>query len=329
MVNATGSPNTADTLGSQGSVVVSGDYLFTVNAGSNTLSMFAIDEQDPFRPRLIGTPADTLGQFPISVDYSPKLRQACVLNGGAVAGVACFSVDSKMGLVSSGPLRKLPRNIINETTPPSGPPGSAAQVLFDPSSTALFATVKGNAGSTPPKPGSFAVWPVEDGSVSYGDPVVTQVSDLLMNFGFSFIDERKIFLSDPSFGASILSVQEDFTLVEEDHVVISGQKAVCWTQYWQSTETLYAIDAGTNDLYELSATTGALENAITVSGLGSSANVTGLFDSAISNGSMYSLTDVNGISVVNLEEKSQVQYLDLEGFGQRQFYMGMAVWSSW
>lgn len=327
MVNATGFQNTADTLGSQGSVVVSGNYLFTINAGSNTLSMFEIDEWDPCHPRLIGSPVDTLGQFPISVDYSPKLRQACVLNGGAVAGVACFSVDPREGLVSSGSLRALPSSVIDESTPPSGPPGSAAQVLFNPSSTALFATIKGNAGSVPPKLGSFAAWPVEqDGNISHESPVMTQISDIFMNFGFTFITDERIFLSDPSFGASILKVQENLKIVEGTHVVIPGQVAVCWTQYWQSTDTLYAIDAGTHDVYTLSATTGALESPILVSASTTSANITGLFDSAIKNGLMYSLTDVNGISVTDLSEKALVQYLDLEGFGQRQYYMGMATW---
>lgn len=328
-VNATGAPLTVDTLGSQGSVVVQGDYLFTVNSGSNTLSMFAIDERDPLHPRLIGAPVNTLGQFPISVDYSTKLRQVCVLNGGAIAGVACFSVDAEDGLSPTGPLRTLPGDILNAMTPPSGPPDSAAQVLFDPNSTALLATIKGNAGSVPPKLGSFAVWPVEAGMVSHGDPVVTQISDVFMNFGFSFVDERKIFLGDPSFGAAILTFQDNLTVVEVEHVVIPGQQAVCWTQYWQPTETLYAIDAASHDLHTLSAVSGDLESPINVSGLDGTTNITGLFDSAISNGFMYSLTAENGISVINLAEKTSTQYFDLETFGQRQYYTGMATWTSW
>jgi hypothetical protein len=48
-------------------------YLFTVNAGSNTISFFSIDKNDPSHPKLINT-APTLGEFPSSVAYSSKLN---------------------------------------------------------------------------------------------------------------------------------------------------------------------------------------------------------------------------------------------------------------
>jgi hypothetical protein len=329
MVNSTGFQNTADPLGSQGSVIVDGEYLFTVNAGSNTLSMFAIDPWNPLHPRLIGSPVDTLGEFPVSVDYSAKIQQACVLNGGAVAGVACFSVDPYKGVKASGPLRKLSAKIINETTPPSGPPGSAAQVLFNPDSSALFATVKGNPGSKPVQSGSFSAWPVVDGLVCEEDAIVTQDPNIILNFGFSFVDESTIFLSDPSFGTAFLGTGGNLSLAEETHLIIPDQVAVCWTQYWQPSETLYAIDAGINQIHTINASTRTLETPIIVTGMGTSANVSGVFDSAVNNGLMYSLLDTNGISVVDLVKKEQVQYLDLEGFGQRQYYTGMATWPSW
>ncbi len=49
-------------------------YLFTVNPGSNTVSFFVIDHNDPLHPRLVGEPAGTLGEFPISVTYSSSLK---------------------------------------------------------------------------------------------------------------------------------------------------------------------------------------------------------------------------------------------------------------
>ena len=48
-------------------------YLFTVNPGSNTVSMFSIKPSDPLHPVLVGNPADTLGDFPMSVAYSSSL----------------------------------------------------------------------------------------------------------------------------------------------------------------------------------------------------------------------------------------------------------------
>lgn len=251
-----------------------------------------------------------------------NISTACVLNGGAVAGVACFSVDDH-GLHADGPLRKLSSSIINESTPPTGPPGSAAQVLFNPDSSAVFATVKGNAGSKPVKLGSLVAWPVVNGDVSTAEPVVTQIGDLTMDFGFIFISESTIFLSDPSFGASLLEVQSDLKAIETVHTVIPKQMALCWTQYEPSLNTLYAIDALTPNVFLLNAQSGALEGAIAAPGSGS--NI-GVFDSAIWEGKMYSLPATNGLLVFDLAEKKQVQYVDLTGFGVRQHYQGMAVW---
>lgn len=63
-----------DGLFSADAVVVSGQFLFSVNAGSNTLSMFTIDPTNAQKLTLVGKPANTLGEFPVSVAYSAKLN---------------------------------------------------------------------------------------------------------------------------------------------------------------------------------------------------------------------------------------------------------------
>ncbi|KAK3614791.1 hypothetical protein LTR56_027019 [Elasticomyces elasticus] len=302
IVSLAGVPAGVDTLGSQGSVVVSGNLLFTVNAGSNTVSLFVIDSADASHPRLI----------------------ACVLNGGARAGVSCFDVNTIHGLRSKGQFIKLDKSIINEQTPPSGPPGSACQIRFNPDSTALFATVKGSATS-PVKLGSLVAWPVHKGVVSHSGPVVSQFQNVTMDFGFQFISRSTIFLSDPSYGASIVDVGPDYKGNERVHTVIPGQSAVCWTAADLALDTLYAIDAGLDSIHTLDARTGVLKGSISITTPGGTAGP-GLFDSAVSNGVMYSLTRANGIAVVDLKQKKQLQYLDLSSLGRRQGYMGIALW---
>lgn len=58
-----------------GPLIYPPQMLFTVNAGSDTVSMFSIDPQSPMEPKLVGSPVSTLGDFPISVDYSPQLHK--------------------------------------------------------------------------------------------------------------------------------------------------------------------------------------------------------------------------------------------------------------
>jgi hypothetical protein len=68
--------------------------------------MFFIDKDDPYHPRLLNT-APTLGEFPSAVAYSSRLKTACVINGGAVGGVSCFSTDHAEGLTPVGGLRPI------------------------------------------------------------------------------------------------------------------------------------------------------------------------------------------------------------------------------
>ena len=56
-------------------------FIFTINAGDETLSLFVIDPTNPTHPSLVGTPAPTLGETPISVAYSSRVKtgQLCHL----------------------------------------------------------------------------------------------------------------------------------------------------------------------------------------------------------------------------------------------------------
>jgi hypothetical protein len=91
-VGADGGPTGPDSLFTQNSVVVDDNvsaqvhskrkgslltiskFLLSVNAGSNTLSLFNINPLTPIKPTPAGTSANALGQFPASVAYSSKLK---------------------------------------------------------------------------------------------------------------------------------------------------------------------------------------------------------------------------------------------------------------
>lgn len=55
--------------------------------GSNTLTLFSINEQNPVDISVIGQPQSTEGEFPISVAFNKDGSKACVLNGGQVNNV--------------------------------------------------------------------------------------------------------------------------------------------------------------------------------------------------------------------------------------------------
>ena len=59
--------------------------LVAVNAGSNTLSMFKIDERDATKLVMVGQPVSTMGDFPVTVAASESLRQ-----GGSLGSLGVF-----------------------------------------------------------------------------------------------------------------------------------------------------------------------------------------------------------------------------------------------
>ena len=79
-----------DSLFSSESVTISGNFLFAVNPGSNTLAAFFIKPEDPLHPVPITVPQPTQGTFPNSVAASLKHNLTCVTNSGDNSGVGCF-----------------------------------------------------------------------------------------------------------------------------------------------------------------------------------------------------------------------------------------------
>jgi len=243
-----GGPPTADALFSQGPIVISGNHLFAVNPGSNTVSMFHIDPANPLDIRMVGKPVSSRGEFPVSVDVSPKSGDVCVLNGGKVNGVACFSVDPKHGLNPFGGFHSFGFNL---TTPPAGPSGAVTQVLFSPDGSKLLASVKG----TPPADVGFvATWDVaHDGTLSSS---YTKASPPLgsggLPFGMEYVvgAEDAILVTDPALGFTIY----DFSKPKTRYIpqTIPGQNATCWVVYSKETSSYFMTDVNTFNVYEAS-----------------------------------------------------------------------------
>ena len=317
---AAGSPGGPDALFSQGAVKVSQNYLFTVNSGSNTLSMFNIHPWDPLHPQLVGRPVSTQGEFPISVDYSPKLHVACVLNGGAKAGVTCFDVSEFSGLRPRGGLR--PLSEVKQHTPPSGPPGTATQLSFNADSSALLVTVKGSPGP-PAAPGYLIVFPVKHGEVD-ATPVVSQINDLILDFSINFLgSSNRAMITDPSFGAAFVAIGSDLKVTETKHIVIPLEGAACWGAYSPRYDTAYVVDAGHPNITLLDPASGAIKGVISYD-----ANAKGGLDTVINRQWLYTETGDNSIVVVELEGNGgkQVQKYSLANYGPAGGWQGLAAW---
>ena len=83
-----------------------------------------------------------------------------------------------------------------------------------------------------------------------GDTVSTTsvdryIDNILLEFGSVWVDVTRLFITNPSFGAAIVSISGEFAQ-QKAHIPIEGQVTVCWSTYDKMGGKAYSIDAGTN-----------------------------------------------------------------------------------
>jgi hypothetical protein len=265
-----------DPLFTQDSVKVGNNFLFAVNAGSNSLSMFKINELEPTELRLVGMPVDTQGDFPVAVAFSSKMNLACVVNGGAADGVACFNVDENKGLV---PVPNTIRALsLNQTTPPTGPPNTVSDIIFSEDDTKLLVSVKG----IPPTPGRISAFDVNPVDCSLSETSVdsTPSQGGVVPFSMTNIPGKNAVLNtDAAVGFAFYDFSQGANATATSTIVpIEGQGATCWSNFSPKTGTFFLTDIVTSTVtevkvddnlagsivkqYPLTAGSGTIDNAI-------------------------------------------------------------------
>lgn len=273
-------------------------YLFAVNAGSNTLSMLSIDAQNPTKLTMVGEPASVPGEFPNTLAASMKNKIVCVGSTGAKAGVSCSSFSQK-GLGKMDGLREFH---LGQSTPPVGPTNTVSQVLFSNDESTLLTMVKGDP--TVNNTGFVATFPVNQASfrgpasVSM-DGTRSSPSGTAVLFGTKPIPgTQTFFATDASFGGTILSLdQKSNQLSLKSKQAIGGQKATCWTTISQSSKSAFVTDVQVNHIVEMS-----LDNAriIKVYDTSSVNAGPGFIDLAAAGNFVYALSPGNGTSEANV-----------------------------
>ncbi|KIJ42756.1 hypothetical protein M422DRAFT_254222 [Sphaerobolus stellatus SS14] len=220
----TGVPAAPDPLLSQGSITVSGNKLYVINAGFNSIAAFDIDATDPTKLRRIGSAVNSGGEFPISVAVSEKRGLVCALNGGRVNGVSCFKPSDSKGLVPVPNTQRLLN--LNQTTPPNFALGNGfGQGLFNEAENQLLATVQRN----------FRELNVAGASLPFGMTILPGKNAALV--------------TDPALGYEI------FDLSGQNRSGIFPFQAEgamnCWALHSQKTDHVFLIDFGTSLINEV------------------------------------------------------------------------------
>jgi hypothetical protein len=276
--------------------------LFTVNAGSNTLTMMSISASDPTCLEMKGAPVAIPGEFPNTVAASMKNNLVCVGTTGAQAGISCASFNAQ-GVGKMDALRKFD---IGQTTPPVGPTNTVSQSFFSNDESMLFTTVKGDPAVN--NTGFLSVFPVEAGrgmiSKLSTKEVRSSPEGTAVLFGSAPIpDSQDLFVTDASFGAAVVKLDQAAQATVGNAQAIGGQKATCWATISEATKSAYVTDVATNRVVEMS-----LDDASIIAQLDLSANGDpGLVDLKSAGSFVYALSPGNGTT------SAAITVLDVSG----------------
>ena len=225
-----GGTGTGGGLGNQGALTLdqSGNRLFVVNAGSDTVAMFGIR---PSGLHLLDV-APSGGSQPISVTVDGDLLY--VLNAGGDGSISGLEVGN------DGTLSPL----AGSTRPLSGSGTGPAQISFSPDGRVLVVTEKAT--------NYLVTYSVGDDGLPSA-PVATP-SEGMTPFGFSFGKRNRLFVSEAfggNPGASTVSsyqVHADGSIVPITSSLATTQSAACWLVATGNGRYAYVTNTGSDSI---------------------------------------------------------------------------------
>ncbi len=230
---ATGGLGLGSGLGSQGALVLSsnGKWLFVVNAGSNEISVFAVQNSG----LVLSDKVASGGVMPTSLTV--RKNMVYVLNAGGAGNITGFTL-SNSGKLS--PLANSTRWLSNNGT---GAAPAPAQVSFSPKGNFLVVTERAT--------NMLDTYRVDKNGLASGP--VAHPSSGVTPFGFAFADEETVVVSEAFGGAVNGSAASSYELEKGGLELISasvptGQTAACWIVISQDGKYAYSTNAGSASL---------------------------------------------------------------------------------
>jgi len=248
----TATPIGPDALFSQGIIVVNQPtgLVAAANPGSNSVSLFRINPQTPSTLTAVGPPISSGGEFPMSVAFSSDGKMLCALNSGSMDGVQCFNVDATNGLSIMTNSRRFLGT--GQTTPPTGPLGTASTVVFSADNSQVYAAVKGNPATN--MTGYIASWNMSSTGLTNQFARAVLPAGAVAPFSLTAIPGKNAFFSaDAGVGVDVFdfSAGPAAASPRTQSFAIPNQGATCWSAYSNKTGSFYTSDLVTSTVTEL------------------------------------------------------------------------------
>ena len=250
-----------DPLFSQGRVVVHSNYLFAINPGSSSLSMFLINPCDATELTLVSV-KPVYGTFPVSVAVNSMY--ACVLTGGHTTGIRCYTYDSKgLSVVPS-----FDRNLtkyISQTEPPTIPLDTMSEIRFTADNRALIISVKGN----PTKTGYLLFFLLShDNTRLATNPVLQRPTNAVLPFSMTLVGRNGLLVTDPGRNLVLTMTYSSKTgkIDNSQSALINASLSfpICWSTYSPRTGNYYIVGARPAGIVELEVNLHSTSNPVKI-----------------------------------------------------------------
>lgn len=227
--------------------------------------------------------------------------------------MTCYELDPKRGLNALPFFLSIPQTELEDpTTPPAGPLTIAADIRFNPTSSALLVTVRSNGG----KSGILYSWPVQYGEIIQ-KPANNSLPDIPFPFSINFLSsDSRFFLTNPhldSAGAAIVELSPTGTVTNIQTITIPGQLASCWVAYDPSLKSVFVADA----LRPVITIVDTVSGEITGSTNFSTPTLGGV-DSKVDRNYLYQLTAPVNTTTLDLEASPHVLVYNIADVGDKK-----------
>ncbi len=272
---ATGGLGSGNGLGSQGAVFADDDHLLAVNAGSNQVSLFSINDDGSLTLEDVESSG---GVRPVSVALRDEV--AYVVNATS-RNVSGFRVDDDQLKPIAGSTQSLPGD-------------GAAQVSFDAKGKRLVVTEKAT--------NSIDVLPLSKRGVA--GAAVSNASTGTTPFGFAIDRRNNVIVSNANGGAAGASSLSSYQLngptglTPVSSAVATTQTAACWVALSDNQKYAYTTNAGSGTIssYRL-----ARNGGLTLINPAAAQPGTGAVDMAVVDGMLFALANgPHSISAYNV-----------------------------
>lgn len=236
--------------------------------------------------------------------------------------MTCYKVSPSHGLIPDGiGLRSFG---YSATTPPvlGGPKGSGSDLQFSIDSSKLIVSFKGT--TKPAGLGHIVVFDVDEHGNIAAEGTDNTMAPLAGVFGFALdaSDKSQFYMTEVNFGGALLALDYSTNAVSIVNLVNDTDFAAsCWAVYSRDTGNFYDINAASANLGVVAPGSGKLDNVLSYP-----KDLAGGLDAVTDAGTMYMLTGVNKILVLDLasgEVRQEFEYASME---DRPFWTGMAMW---